>query len=105
MSDADETRRELLRCALSCAVPLEIHRMRGLPLERVLAIAGEAAQVVASDGDKILYRVPGKSGPAFAALARGVAALAFAPGGVRLKYLDLHFQAEHPETCPREQPE
>jgi hypothetical protein len=39
-----------------------------------------------------LYRVPGESAKAFNALARGIAALSFAPGGVTT--FGMHFEAK-----------
>lgn len=87
----NETNQELLLIALDAAVPLWIFELQRLPLEEILRIAHECADIVASQGDVIQFRVKGKTGLAFNALAKGLAALAFSPGGVR-------FMGRHWET-------
>lgn len=68
--------------------------MRELPWERRQAIARECAQEIASHGDALLYKTKekGATARAFAALARGLAVGAFAPGGIT--FAKLHFEAE-----------
>lgn len=90
---------DLLGLSLDVAVPVaqeELGRMSWAEVERV---AAEAVDVVASKGDLILYRStrPGETSAAFVALARGLAALSFAPGGV--SFLGRHWDAEHPELA------
>lgn len=85
----------LLVLALSVAVPIWICKFRKLPWSEVQRIAAESAETVAFKGDVILHRstVKGETAKAFDALARGVATLAFAPGGVTL--FGLRFEATH----------
>lgn len=86
---------ETLKTALLCAVPLWIEELRQRSWDDLCVIARESAQVIAEKGDIIMFRSPkkGESGKAFNALARGLACLAFAPGGV--KFLGLHWEAKH----------
>jgi len=74
----------LLATALAAAVPLHAMELAHLPFEDILRIAQESAQIIAEKGDIILYRSKraGESAVAFNALARGIAALSFVPGGV-----------------------
>lgn len=75
---------ELLAMSLSAAVPLWIEEFRHLSFDEIQKIARESAQVVAEKGDIIQFKSKkkGESAAAFNALARGIACLAFAPGGV-----------------------
>lgn len=88
----------LLELALSAAVPLWIEEFRHIPIETLLIQAREAGQVVAEKGDIIQFKSEkkGESAKAFNALARGLAIMAFVPGGV--KFLGLHFEALHPDS-------
>jgi hypothetical protein len=65
-------------------VPLWIEQLRQLPFAEVQRQAKECCDMVAHHGDNILYRSKkkGESAKAFNALAKGLACLAFAPGGV-----------------------
>lgn len=104
----DET---LLRDMLQLAVPLWVQRFRDnrWSLARVLEVAQEAGQVVASQGDALMFRtkarpsrtagspptfIPGNHGTAgvFNALAQGLAAASFTPGGV--KAFGTHFESK-----------
>lgn len=75
----------LLSMALQIGVPVCIETALSLEPKaraRLLAIWGEhAGQAITSHGDAILYRDPGTAAN-FAHLARGLAVLSFAPGGV-----------------------
>jgi len=84
----------LLKTALEVSVPLYIHDLRSKPRGELQALATEAAKVIAEHGDIIMFRggKKGDTAAAFNTLARGLACLAFSPGGV--KFLGLHFQAE-----------
>jgi hypothetical protein len=86
---------DLLKISLSAAVPLWIAELKGLPWKDVSRMAGEAATIVASQGDTLMYKTKGKTREAFNALARGLAILSFAPGGV--KFADMHFESRHEE--------
>ena len=74
------------------AVPLWIDRMRTMTDAQRCAVAQRCATTVASSGDTVLFRSTqrGGSASAFNALAEGLAALAFSPGGVR--FAGLHFE-------------
>lgn len=89
----NEHNAELLKISLAAAVPLWIEQFRPLSDAQRAAIAHESAQVVAEKGDVILYRSKRKdeTAKAFNQLARGIAVLAFVPGGVTV--FGLHFEA------------
>lgn len=78
---------------LALAVPLAIESLRHKSFPEIALIAKEAGQYIAEHGDVILYKgtKKGESAKAFAMLAKGLAALAFAPGGVT--FYDLHWDA------------
>jgi hypothetical protein len=79
----------LLRCHLSAFVPLVIQEyvlgQRALRFPRP-----DLAQVIAAQGDAILYRSPGRTAQAVFALVEALATMAFVPGGV--DFLGLHFE-------------
>lgn len=87
---------EHLKAALSAAVPLWIAQFQDLPWSQLQAIATEASQQVAEHGDDILFKSKrkGDTAKAFNHLAKGVAVLAFAPGGVKI--MGMEFEAFHP---------
>lgn len=89
----DATNHVLLTLTLSCAVPLWIEQFRVLNDDQRLEIARVSGQEIAEHGDIIQYRSKkkGETAAAFNHLARGLAVLAFAPGGVR--FAGLHFEA------------
>ncbi len=89
--------RVLMRATLQAAIPMWIERLRVQPWETVQARAHEASTIVASQGDIIQFKSKekGATARAFNALAEGLAALSFCPGGV--KFLGDHWIAEHPE--------
>lgn len=94
--------------ALECAVPLWIERLRMLPWSKIQAIAAEAGEAVAHRGDVILYGAHGGTkkkkvevAAGFNALARGVACVAFLPGGVDV--FGLHFEAHRATEAELEQ--
>lgn len=71
--------------ALQLAVPLQIEAVRGWTVEARHAFCHEHAQTIASRSDVLLFG--GKRGEAaelFNIVARGLACMAFQPGGVRL---------------------
>jgi len=77
-----------LTAALLLVVPLEILELknRGGPDDRDLARAGEIGQTIAAKGDVLLFG-GGRNGEArdlLNQLAKGIAILSFAPGGVRI---------------------
>jgi len=87
----------LLQTALGAAVPLHVFELKRIPYDQVVSMAKDAGQVVAEKGDIIQFRSKkkGETAAAFNALARGVACLAFCPGGVQV--FGLHFEAFHPD--------
>ncbi len=86
----------LLSIALGAAVPLWIERIvdEGWTWPRVAAESRTAGQIVAEKGDVILYKSKkaGETASAFNALAKGIACLAFAPGGVTV--FGQHWEAD-----------
>lgn len=85
----------LLKIALSAAVPLWIEELKNKPWAELQEQAKAAADVVASKGDLLMFRgkKKGESALAFNALAKGIAILSFAPGGVTT--FGMHFEAKH----------
>jgi len=85
----------LLRTALEVAVPLWITEMQKTPWPRLQEQGQACSQIIAEHGDNILYRSKkrGETALAFNALARAIAILAFAPGGVTA--FELHFEAKY----------
>lgn len=89
-----DPRAELLATTLEVSVFFAIEECRRLPLDEVIASARAHAGVIAAHGDDLQYGGKHCAG-AHAAVARGLAALAFAPGGV--DFLGAHWCAEHPD--------
>ena len=92
MSDA------LLRAALGAAIPLWVAELRKRPWSEIQAVVYECADIVTAKGDAILYRSKkkGETAVTFNALAKGLAALSFAPGGVT--FLGDHYQNQYGES-------
>jgi len=86
----------ILPLSLAAAVPLWIEEFvrKGYTFDDVARVAAESGQVVAEKGDLILFKgkKKGETAAAFNALAKGIAALAFVPGGVRT--FGMHFEAD-----------
>lgn len=87
------TDQDVLLTSLQVAVPMQILKLGLADPETLPAIARECADVVAAHGDDILYRSArrGDTAVAFNALAKGLAVLAFSPGGV--EFAGLRFRA------------
>ncbi len=100
LSRADRRTYDLLHISLGAAVPLNMMGLDGTTFEQRVEFATDAAQVIASEGDNILYPGPrkGDTARAFNALARALAVLAFQPGGV--KSFGHHFEANGPKDPP-----
>lgn len=85
-----------LGISLSAAVPLWIESFvqAGYSFADVTKIASEASQIIAEKGDLILFKSKkkGETANAFNALAKGIAALAFVPGGCTT--FGQHFEAD-----------
>jgi hypothetical protein len=80
LTEPDST---LLRTALQAAVPLWIHDVRDWTPERRVEVAREAAPLLASKGDVLMFGGRrGEAAEVFNALARAVACCAYQPGGV-----------------------
>jgi len=97
---ADDRRCDVLVETLMLAVPLRIWEMRGwAPAARQRA-AQRSAQVVAERGDDLMFgsRKTGRVAQVFNALAEGLAAAAFQPGGVR--FAGRHWCTDH-ARCER----
>jgi hypothetical protein len=73
-----------LLAALQVAVPMHIDELRGHTADQLVVVVHRCVDVVASEGDNILFQGAkrGDSARAFNAFARGLAVLAYAPGGV-----------------------
>lgn len=95
---------DLLRMTLAAAIPLWIHELKDKPWAYVAARAQRSAQEVAEHGDIIQFKAKkhGETAAAFNALAEGLAALSFCPGGV--KFLGDHWIASHPEGVQQDEP-
>lgn len=72
---------DVLLMSLQAAVPLWIAESRGRP-ELLEEWRVGAVEAIANHGDALLYRTPGRTAETFNALARAIAVLAHAPGGV-----------------------
>lgn len=87
----------VLLVALEAAVPLWIVELRRMPAgqrERTRTVWARAgAESIAHKGDVLQYgsKRRGEAADVFSHLARGLAALAFQPGGVT--FAGLHFEA------------
>jgi hypothetical protein len=88
----------LLQTSLSLAVPLCVESLRQRPWDDIAQRMPELSRVLSHDGDQILYRSrkPGETARAFTALVEAIAALSFAPGGVRA--FGMHWESRHPEV-------
>lgn len=82
-----------LLTALQAAVPLWIEDLRKLTADQRVALGHELAQVVAYKGDILQFgsKKKGQVAEVFNATARGLAALAFQPGGVT--WCGIHWEA------------
>lgn len=77
----------LLRTSLQAGVPLLIAELKACTAAerdaRIRGWAKDGAEAVAHRGDTLMFRgKPGATAPVWTALARGVAAGAFMPGGI-----------------------
>ena len=87
-----------LAITLQLAVPLHIDELRHRDDRQRITIAGRCADVIAAHGDDLQYG--GKHcAAAFNALARGLAAAAYQPGGVTFAGA-LHWCTAAHEGCP-----
>ena len=94
--DRADDLRFLLRTSLEAGVPLLIAELRTLPeperTARMLGWARDGAQQIAHKGDLLQFGGKG-TGAAWSAMARGIAAASFAPGGITV--FGAHFCADH----------
>jgi len=96
---------QVLMLSLAIAVPLRIAELTALPDKRrwprIRAWADAAVDIIACEGDTLQYgSKPGDAARVFDHLARGVAALAMAPGGVT--FHGTHWCLEHPWSSTRD---
>lgn len=92
---------ENLASALAVAVPLRMQEIRGWTPEQRSNDAAWVVELIraGAGGDVLLYGGPGGSAAgAFAALVRGLAALAYVEGGVEVA--GLHWCAAPHAGCP-----
>ncbi len=89
---------ELLMMTLALAVPIAIEDAKRMPLADVQQAAREASVTIGAKGDVLQFGggKKGEAAAAFAALARGLAALSFQPGGV--KFNGTEWIAVHPDS-------
>lgn len=97
--DTAADRHFALGTMLAFAVPLwmdELHRIPDVYRDQVVQDwADQAVDVAACEGDVLMYGDrKGDAARAFNHVARGIAALAYAPGGVL--YAGQHWCVEHP---------
>jgi len=87
----------VLTTSLQAAVPLWILEMRPWTPAARLATAREDGQHIAEHGDDLMFKskTKGRTAEAFNHLARGLAALAYAPGGVT--FAGEHWCVNHAE--------
>lgn len=85
-----------LKMTLQMAVPLWIMDYKQKPWEELTRISTEASEFLGEHGDALMYKQKGTTAKAFNHLAKGLAVLSFAPGGVN--FSGLHFEAVHPES-------
>lgn len=73
---------------LEVAVPLYVMELQALPpnlrARTIQEWAAASEEVLARNGEAILYRIKDKTAESFNALARAIAALSFVPGGVEI---------------------
>ncbi|WP_329242829.1 hypothetical protein OG417_44810 [Actinoallomurus sp. NBC_01490] len=89
--------RQNIQVALEGLIPLHIAEMRNHSFETRKELAEADGQRIASHADKLLY-TPGKRPRVLSALARGIAALAYQPGGITT--LGIHACAHPHPQCP-----
>lgn len=87
---------QLLETMLPMAVALNIAEFQRRPWSELQAIATEASQFIGEHGDALMYKQKGTTAKAFNMLAKGVAVMSFAQGGVTL--FGHHYEATHPES-------
>lgn len=89
-----DVRDDVLVETLRFAVPLHIVELRHMLPEQRQGIAQKASAVIAAHGDVLMFGgKKGAAGDAFNSLAKGLAAAAYAPGGVT--FAGLHWCTDH----------
>jgi hypothetical protein len=76
---------DLLNCTLAIAVPLAVKEYQEFPekWEADKELITSYSEVFVSQGDELLFREKGVTGPLFAKLARTLAWLSLLPDGVK----------------------
>lgn len=77
---------------LELMFPVAVREVGNLPGHERELLAKSLADILASDGDKILYKEEGKTRKAVAALGKAIALGALQPGGVRV--FGRHWEAQ-----------
>jgi hypothetical protein len=91
--------------ALRCAVPLHVAEMRGWTPDRRRRVGmphGWTAHIGLADSMLFGTKIRGRAELAFTTWARGLAVLAYEPGGVTL--FGVHFCAVDHDGCPAVRP-
>lgn len=97
--NADPLRATLLVGLLTTAVFVAQHDLSRVAWIDVERVARDAATEIGSHADDLQFGGK-RCASTFAALARGLAAISFAPGGV--SFLGAHWCAQHPESTSHE---
>ena len=92
MTETEDRTKFLLLTTLSLAVPMWVEKLRGLPSDDLSSMAANAAKIIAEKGDRLFYKVKGETADTFNELAKGIAILSMAPGGVT--FMGWKFESE-----------
>lgn len=90
----------IMGTTLQVAVPLWVENIKaqrdalppGLFWETITTSAKRCSDVIAEQGDCLMFKSRGKTATAFNALAEGLACLSFCPGGVR--FMGMHWETD-----------
>lgn len=99
---ANDPRNITLVATLALAVPLWMWELRDRTDQQRVAIAKRCGQMVAERGDVLMFgsKKPGKAAEVFNALAEGIAAAAYQPGGIT--FAGRHWCTDHRQCLDAE---